>query len=66
MKDVREFEIQGKKLVCPICGKTEFWTRSTLMNTRAASFFDFDWANKQAENYICNSCGYIMWFWPLE
>ena len=36
--------------------------REYLLNTRAASFFNFDWANKAALTYICEQCGHIMWF----
>jgi predicted RNA-binding Zn-ribbon protein involved in translation (DUF1610 family) len=64
MSEAQEYDVQGNKLVCPICGKTHFWTRTTLMNTRGATFLGFDWANNEAENYICDNCGYIMWFWP--
>ena len=66
MSEPKEYEIKGHKLVCPICSKSQFWTRTTLMNTRGASFLGFDWANSEGENYICNNCGYIMWFWPQD
>jgi len=26
------------------------------------TFFGLDWANKEATNYICENCGYVMWF----
>ncbi|MGL5255452.1 MAG: hypothetical protein ACRC76_00330 [Proteocatella sp.] len=61
-KKVSEREIKGNKLECPICKGKLFWDRTTLMNTAEASFFGFDWANKQAQNYICDNCGYVMWF----
>ena len=32
------------------------------MNTSAMTFFGFDWADKKADNYICDRCGYVMWF----
>jgi len=57
-----EHEVAGKKLLCPVCGHKHFWTRKTLMNTRGSTFFKFDWANKQADNYICDNCGYVFWF----
>ena len=57
-----EHEIKGKKLVCPHCNETKFWTRQTLMNTRASTFFGFDWLNRKAQNYICDNCGYVLWF----
>lgn len=61
-KEAREVEVRGKQLVCPVCGETKFWERRTLMNTAGATFFGFDWANKEAQNYICDDCGYIFWF----
>ena len=60
--EAAEYHIQGNQLVCPICKHTQFWTRTTLMNTRGATFFKFDWANKEADNYVCDKCGYVMWF----
>jgi hypothetical protein len=32
------------------------------MNTRAATFFNFDWANRKATNHVCDRCGYVFWF----
>lgn len=52
----------GHPLTCAVCGHDKFWTRKTLMNTPGVTFLGFDWANKQAENYVCNHCGYVMWF----
>jgi predicted nucleic-acid-binding Zn-ribbon protein len=57
-----EYEIKGHKLSCPICGNTLFYARKTLLNTRGATFFGLDWANKNADNYICENCGHILWF----
>jgi len=33
-----------------------------LLNTRVASFFNFDWANRSALTYVCEQCGHILWF----
>ncbi len=52
----------SKQLACTVCGCTGFHERNSLLNTRAATFFRFDWANKEATNYICSNCGYIFWF----
>lgn len=60
--DSKEYEVKGHKLVCPVCSHNRFWTRRTLMNTAGATFLGFDWANKEAQNYICGNCGYILWF----
>ena len=54
--------IKGHKLECIVCNHDKFWARETLMNTPKMTFFKLDWANKRAQNYICNSCGYVHWF----
>ena len=50
------------ELVCPICGGKKFFERKTLMNTVGMTFFDLDWANPEATNFICEDCSYIFWF----
>ena len=55
-------DIDGHPIICPVCGHDKFWIRKTLMNTPALTFMGFEWANKQADNYICNRCGFILWF----
>lgn len=57
-----EVRVGERKLACAVCGGSEFHERNSLLNTRAATFFNFDWANKEATNYICVECGYIFWF----
>ena len=54
--------IMGHKLECQVCKHDKFWTRETLMNTPKMTFFKLDWANKTAQNYICDNCGYVHWF----
>ena len=36
--------------------------KETLMNTPKMSFFNLDWLNKKAQNYICDNCGHVLWF----
>lgn len=55
-------KIKGFDLVCPVCHSDKFWHRATLLNTRAATFLGFDWANRNADNYVCSACGYMFWF----
>jgi len=57
-------EIRGRVLQCLICGHDEFWKREAQLNTAAASFFNFDWANPSGACYVCAKCGYIHWFLP--
>jgi predicted nucleic-acid-binding Zn-ribbon protein len=54
--------IRGRQLVCPVCRHTEFYSREYLLNTRLATFFKVDWANRAANTYVCGQCGHIMWF----
>jgi hypothetical protein len=59
-------EVAGHRLVCPVCRGERFTSRRTLLNTRAATFFGLDWANRNAINHICEGCGYIFWFLPRD
>jgi len=61
-KEAAPRSVRGRQLACPICRGTEFYSREYLLNTRAATFFNFDWANKSAVTYLCDQCGHIMWF----
>lgn len=61
-KEAKELTVQGKKIVCPLCGHDKFWTRTTLLNTRGVSFFNFDWLNKEATNKVCERCRHMLWF----
>ena len=54
--------VRGRHLACPVCRHSQFYTREYLLNTRAATFFNFDWANKAAQTYICEQCSHILWF----
>lgn len=58
--------VAGKELICPICGHNQFFSRDTQLNTTMMTFFDLDWANANATNYICDNCGYMFWFFPVE
>lgn len=61
-KTISKRKVAGIILECPICKHNEFWTRKTLMNTVGLTFFNLDWANKTATNYVCNNCGHVLWF----
>ncbi len=63
-REASEVVIQGNKLTCPVCRYDQFWSRKTLLNTRGLTFLDWDWTNKNAQNYVCSMCGYIYWFHP--
>ena len=59
---VSSHNINGKDLQCPHCEHNRFWTRATLMNTPGITFLGLEWANKKATNYVCDRCGYVVWF----
>lgn len=60
--ETREWIINGIKLECIFCKSDQFWTRKTLMNTPGFTFMGLDWANKTAQNFICENCGFVHWF----
>lgn len=60
--DAAKYEVDGNELSCPVCGHQKFWLRTTLLNTGGMTFFGIEWANRRAKNYVCNRCGYMMWF----
>jgi len=65
-KIAKERQVMGNKLVCPVCGYKQFWTRTTLMNTVGLTLFGMDWANRKAQNYVCDQCGHVLWFLPKK
>lgn len=54
--------VAGHALVCPVCGHDRFWKRRSLMNTPGLTFFGLEWTNRQAENFVCDRCGHVLWF----
>lgn len=61
-KSPNQVLIKNKKLICPICENDHFIETRAQLNTRAMSFLDLDWANKQGTCYVCSDCTYIFWF----
>ncbi|MHB0961113.1 MAG: hypothetical protein ACYC0X_21905 [Pirellulaceae bacterium] len=66
--DLRRLESEGyliaggRLILCPVCGHDRFHQQRTLMNTRAATFFNLDWANSGADKRSCQRCTHVMWF----
>jgi len=54
--------VKGNTLTCDVCKHDKFFYRESQLNTRLASFFDVDFANKKAYCYICENCTKIQWF----
>ncbi len=55
-------KVKGKVLLCGICGHDLFFHRKAQLNTRVATLFNVDWANKSAHCYVCADCSHIEWF----
>lgn len=56
------FTIAGIPVRCSHCDHTEFDAREVLLNTRAATFFNLDWANRGATVLTCRRCTHLEWF----
>lgn len=63
-EETKSYEVAGQILRCQVCGHDEFARREALLNTAAATFFNFDWANRSALCFVCDRCGYVHWFLP--
>ena len=57
-----EYVIAGRTVKCPHCGERKFAPGSALLNTRARSAFNVDWADPSATILICAECGRIEWY----
>ncbi len=65
-KEAHEVEIAGKVLRCEICHHTQFWERKAQLHSAVATFFNLEWAGPTARCVVCERCGYIHWFLPVE
>lgn len=61
-RGVSEVFVGERQLSCLVCDGTRFGYREVLMNTAGMTFFDLDWANKNAHGIICLACGYVHTF----
>jgi len=63
-KEPETVQIDGQPFSCTVCGNDIFWRRRAQLNTAMATFFNFDWANREATCVVCTKCRYIHWFLP--
>jgi predicted nucleic-acid-binding Zn-ribbon protein len=56
------YSVAGKAVKCSHCGNQTFGEGSALLNTRALTFFNLDWANRAAHILVCRTCGKVEWF----
>jgi predicted nucleic-acid-binding Zn-ribbon protein len=62
MEQPTTITLSGLPLHCPHCQHTRFFERNWQLNTSGMSFFDLDWLNRSAKNFVCARCGRIEWF----
>ena len=60
--EFHSYSVAGKRVKCSHCGNETFGQGSALLNTRALTFFNLDWANRAANLLICQTCGKVEWF----
>lgn len=60
--DPRGYSVAGRPVRCPHCGETKFAPATALLNTRARSAFNVDWADPGATILVCAECGRVEWF----
>jgi hypothetical protein len=54
--------VKGYELKCPVCNNQQFCNKRILLNTTVMTLINLDWANRNANCYICSNCNHIMWF----
>lgn len=54
----KEEIVSGKKLICSHCGNDRFINKSFMINNHGV--------NQTSENYICDKCGLVYWFYKLK
>ena len=59
-------ETMGHALVCPVCGGRLLPQEDSENQDSAPVLLNVDWAGSEGMNYVCDSCGYMMWFTPEE
>lgn len=57
-----QFKVRNKIIACACCQNNTFGKDYRQLNSRGATFFGFDWANRNATVLICRECSHIMWF----
>ncbi|MFC4306120.1 hypothetical protein [Cohnella boryungensis] len=56
------FRAGGVIIVCPCCQNDTFDKDYRQLNSRGATFFGLDWANRNAVLLTCRRCTHISWF----
>ena len=54
--------INNRESACPLCGCTDFTQQQAQLNTAGMTLLGLDWANEEADCFVCRDCGHILWF----
>ncbi|WP_270166123.1 hypothetical protein [Paenibacillus sp. SYP-B4298] len=62
------YQAGGAMIHCPCCQHDTFSKDYRQLNSKGATFFGLDWANRNAVILICRRCSHISWFMeePME
>ena len=60
--EAKEYEVAGRRLICPVCNETRFRLRRPLLTTRWLAFVNYEWTSPRALAFVCEGCGHILWF----
>jgi len=58
----KQYEIDGKQLICLFCSNDTFGTRREQLHSPARTFLNLEWTDSAATCFICSKCGYMHWF----
>jgi len=56
------YKINETVITCPYCQHDTFDKDYRQLNTKGATFFNMDWANREAIILVCQHCSHIAWF----
>jgi predicted nucleic-acid-binding Zn-ribbon protein len=62
-KEPQPVTVKGIQLKCPVCSNDRFHSKRVMLNTTMLTFLDLDWANREAQCFICSDCTHISWFY---
>lgn len=57
------FTVKDVEIKCTICGHEHFDKDYRQLNTKGATLFNLDWANRDAIILVCDYCSHIEWFY---
>lgn len=61
-RKIMKYRIRNIEIKCPNCQNDTFDFDRRQLNTKGATFFGLDWANRDAFLLVCRNCTYISWY----